>query len=59
MHESMLYKLNEMHIENPDSEITTQVQSQNQEIPKNFKQNTKDFFDTNEDNLLGNLFEDN
>lgn len=67
MHESMLYKINaEILIENPNSGLTNP--DQNNDLPKTdlsndqsktFKQNTKDFFDTNEDNLLGNLFEDN
>jgi hypothetical protein len=58
MHESMLYKINaEIPTDNPNTALTNQDQGNDE--PTNFKQNTKDIFDTNEDNILGNLLEDN
>ena len=47
----MLYKI---HVNNP---ITVIESDQNVDQPKSFKQNTKDFFYSDEDNLLGNIFE--
>ena len=47
----MLYKI---HVNN---QITVIESDQNVDQHKSFKQNTKDFFDSDEDNLLGNIFE--
>lgn len=53
LHESMLYKI---HAENLNS---TTLVDQDQVQPTSFKQNTKDFFCEDGDNLLGNIFEEN